>query len=426
MQKIARGGMSSVYKGLHSGLEQDVAIKVLSPESFGDPCLRDRFITEAKIQARLSHPNVIKTLNYIEQDGTIFMVMEYINGESLDVLLKKIGSLPVERAVVIFLNILDAVEFMHSKGIIHRDIKPANIMLAYDRYVKVMDFGIAKVMGEEGKTQPGIRIGTLWYMSPEQIRGEEASALTDIYSLGITLYQMLTGRVPFTGELEFDVMKGHLEGAPELPWKINKEIRKELGEVILRAIAKKPKDRYQSIREFSEAIKAAVKSPGPDETRVFQIQEGPDSHALRVRFFSSGRRVVFTALVLSAVVLIASALLMIQFKGKEPVAVAPSMAVKVVSDSPREVIKTERNSELPSETVMAVKSQLLHGDRKVVRREKTSTVRKGSSPEIAAAKQSTAKIPDSGKLSPEREKLYGTSNERTSKPEDTTGWSIRK
>ena len=186
LQKIAQGGMSSVYKGLHIDLEQDVAIKVLSSESFEDPCLRERFINEAKIQAKLSHPNVIKTLNYLEQDGSIFLVMEYVNGETLDVLLKKIGTMPLERAVAIFLGVLDAIEFMHSKGIIHRDIKPANIMLAYDCFVKVMDFGIAKIMGEKGKTRVGIRIGTLWYMSPEQIRGEEATALTDIYSLGIT------------------------------------------------------------------------------------------------------------------------------------------------------------------------------------------------------------------------------------------------
>ena len=218
LQKIAQGGMSSVYKGLHIDLEQDVAIKVLSSESFEDPCLRDRFINEAKIQAKLSHPNVIKTLNYLEQDGSIFLVMEYVNGETLDVLLKKIGPLPLEKAVVIFMGVLDAIEFMHSKGIIHRDIKPANIMLAYDRFVKVMDFGIAKIMGEKGKTRAGIRIGTLWYMSPEQIRGEEATALTDIYSLGITLYQMITGRVPFTGELEFDIMRGHLEETPDPPW----------------------------------------------------------------------------------------------------------------------------------------------------------------------------------------------------------------
>lgn len=396
LQKIAQGGMSSVYKGLHIGLEQEVAIKVLSPESFEDPGLRDRFISEAKIQARLSHPNVIKTLNYLENDGTIFMVMEYVNGESLDILLKRGGSLPVERAVAIFTSVLDAIEFMHSKGIIHRDIKPANIMLSYDRYVKVMDFGIAKVMGENGKTKAGIRVGTLWYMSPEQIRGEDATVLTDIYSLGITLYQLVTGRVPFTGELEFDIMRGHLEEAPDSPWKINKDISRTLGEIILKAIAKKPKDRFQSIGEFSEALNSAMKIHGPGETKVLQVTEDLVKHPMLYRFSWSKRHVVFAILVTIITALTASAIIL---HGKGLNTVTQATAVKEEREGLPEMIKTENSAEAPEETSHTGKPH---------------------------AGQGNTAVTHLHKKAPESQTLHQAPKAELSKMDEKTGWSIRK
>ncbi len=407
LQKIAQGGMSSVYKGLHTGLEQEVAIKVLSPESFEDPCLRDRFISEAKIQARLSHPNVIKTLNYIEQDGTIFMVMEYVNGESLDVLLKKIGTLPVERTITIFSSILDAIEFMHSKGIIHRDIKPANIMLSYDRYVKVMDFGIAKVMGESGKTKAGIRVGTLWYMSPEQIRGEDATALTDIYSLGITLYQMLTGRVPFNCEMEFDIMKGHLEQAPEPPWKINKDIKRELGEVILKAIAKHPTERFQSIREFSEALRSAARLPGPDETRIFRMPELPAEHSDRSLSPSSKKRALVAGSGLAVAALAVMAVFM--FHGKGGDAVAP----------PR--MKTEMNTGITTGAGLETRPQPAQTEGEVAYPRKISHMKKSPAKKDVVAERDGRKPSDNGDVS---SKLQ--TDRESSGTEEATGWSIRK
>jgi serine/threonine-protein kinase len=261
LQKLAQGGMCSVYKGMHIGLEQEVAIKVLSSEAFDDRSLRDRFINEAKIQAKLSHPNVVKTLNYLEQDNMVVLVMEYINGETLDVLMKKTGTLSLDKAFAILDSVFDAVDFMHSKGIVHRDIKPANIMLPYEGSVKVMDFGIAKVVGEIGNTRTGIRIGTIWYMSPEQIRGTSVGLQSDIYSIGVMLYQMVTGRMPFSGETEFDIMKSHIEDTPPAPWKINSNIPREIGRIILKAIAKNPKERYQSVKELAAEIRKAAKPP---------------------------------------------------------------------------------------------------------------------------------------------------------------------
>lgn len=258
LEKIGQGGMGVVYRGIHIMLEQVVAIKVLSPQFAQDRHMRSRFIKEAKIQARFSHPNVVNILNYLEGDGNIFLVMEYINGETLESCLKREGKLTVERAASVSMSILDALDFMHSKGVIHRDIKPSNIMFTEGGLVKVTDFGIAKVVGENGQTRTGM-VGSFLYISPEQILGEEASAQSDIYSFGITFYQMVTGRVPFNGDSEYKIMKAHLEEKPAIPWEINSDISKEVGKVILKAIAKNPKDRYQNIEELVKGLRTANK-----------------------------------------------------------------------------------------------------------------------------------------------------------------------
>jgi serine/threonine-protein kinase len=286
--------MCSVYKGLHTGLEQDVAIKFLLPEFFDDRNFKERFVKEAKIQAKLSHPNIVKTLNYLDNENEVLMVMEYVNGETLDVLLKKSGALPPERAVMIFESVLQAIDFMHSKGVVHRDIKPSNIMISYDGYVKIMDFGIAKVVGENSKTKTGIRMGTLWYMSPEQIKGEQATVLSDIYSLGITLYQMVTGTIPFDGETEFEIMKSHIEKEPVPPWKVNPELDKGLGGVILRAMAKNPKNRYQSVREFLFELRQSAVSK--EVTKLFASEiEAQESARGRFLDIFTGRQAVVAA-----------------------------------------------------------------------------------------------------------------------------------
>jgi serine/threonine-protein kinase len=181
--------------------------------------------------------------------------MEFIQGETLDNRLKRLGRCPDAASACI--NVLSALEFLHSRGIIHRDIKPGNIMFLEDGSVKVMDFGIAKVAGERGQTKTGMRVGTLWYMSPEQIRGEEATVASDLYSVGVTLYQMTTGRLPFGGDSDYMVMKAHLEEQPIPPWEINENVPKEIGRIILKALAKDTKDRYQSARDFAADLRSA-------------------------------------------------------------------------------------------------------------------------------------------------------------------------
>jgi eukaryotic-like serine/threonine-protein kinase len=256
IEKIGQGGMGIVYKGLHVKLEQEVAVKVLAPELSRDPSMRERFINEAKIQARISHPNVVNVFNYVEEGSNLFLVMEFIPGETLDSKLKNTGRCP--DAINICISVLSALDFMHSRGIVHRDIKPGNIMFLEDGTVKVMDFGIAKVAGERGQTKTGMRLGTLWYMSPEQIMGEEASVPSDLYSVGVTLYQMLTGRIPFGGDSEYMVMKAHLEEKPIPPWEINAAVSKDVGRIILKSLSKDKTERYQTARQFAADLASAA------------------------------------------------------------------------------------------------------------------------------------------------------------------------
>jgi serine/threonine protein kinase len=439
LQKLAQGTMCSVYKGIHTGLEQEVAIKFLLPEYFEDKTFRDRFIREAKIQAKLSHPNIVKTLNLIQDDHEALMVMEYVNGETLDVLLKKTGALPPERARAILESALEAIDFMHSKGIVHRDIKPANIMVSYDGFVKVMDFGIAKVLGENGKTKTGIRMGTLWYMSPEQIKGEPATILSDIYSLGITFYQMVTGTVPFDGETEFEIMKRHIEKEPTAPCKINKDLDKMISNVILRAMAKNPKGRYQSVRAFLTDIRNTVNPQ--DITKTF-VQE-PASHGPLNGYFRGLSRSGKAFFVVATLFIIGGAAVFAFYSSSDnttwtngsrdvnvniPAAVKPeAKAAADIARIPKKTI-TPLQSDIPeSDTRPAiVKSNVHKTNLKMAgssaRRSKNRSTR--SHKKVASAASMEHSSQGSGITKPEPVKESATPKKTTDRNVET--WSIRK
>jgi len=251
---LGQGGMGIVYQGMHTKLEQLVAIKVLSPEFCENAAMRERFVQEAKLQVKLSHPNVVNILNYLEDNRNIYLIMEYVQGENLEALLKRSGALPVTECCRITAGVLDALDFMHRQGIIHRDIKPSNIMITDSGQIKVTDFGIAKATGEKGLTRTGTQLGTVWYMSPEQIRGTEVNAGSDIYALGVTLFQMATGKVPFYSDSDFDIMKAHVEQPPPDPEILNPLISPVMAHIILKALAKECKNRYCSAAEFKNAL----------------------------------------------------------------------------------------------------------------------------------------------------------------------------
>jgi len=255
---LGKGGMGVVYKAIHSTLEQQVAIKALSSELSSNPSSRKRFVKEAKIQAKFSHPNVVNIFNYLDEGEDVYIVMEYVNGQTLEQKLKSEGAISEKEAISISIPVLEALDFMHSNGVIHRDIKPSNIMITNTGLIKVTDFGIAKILDENTQHTKTGMVGSLYYISPEQILGEETSAATDVYSYGVTLFHMITGKALFEGT-EYAVMRGHLEGNPIPPWELNSKVSKNLGRVVLKAISKKPQDRYETARAFSEDLKKVDK-----------------------------------------------------------------------------------------------------------------------------------------------------------------------
>ena len=210
VEEIGSGGMGVVYKAVDMHLDRVVAIKALNPEFSGNPALLERFRAEARAQAQLNHPNLATLYAFLVQDDIAYMVMEFIDGETFHAMVANRGAIPAEEAVPLFRQALAGIGHAHSHGIIHRDIKPSNIMVNRDGVVKVMDFGLAKVGGDHGMTRTGVRLGTAYYMSPEQILVKPVDIRSDIYSLGATLYEMLTGQAPFRADSEFQILNDHV------------------------------------------------------------------------------------------------------------------------------------------------------------------------------------------------------------------------
>ncbi|MGB6546171.1 MAG: protein kinase [Candidatus Acidiferrales bacterium] len=258
VDKLGEGGMGVVYKATDLSLDRYVAIKVLTPETVANPELMQRFQIEAKAQARLSHTN-IATLHSFEQVGnTWIIVMEYLDGESFEQMISRRGPIPSAEAVPLFRQALLGIGFAHRMGVIHRDIKPSNIMVTKSGIVKVMDFGIAKVLGGQRLTRTGTRVGTVAYMSPEQIRNMPVDIRSDIYSLGVTLFELLTAHLPFEAESDFQMMSDHVNTPPPLPTRHYPYIPSGVERATIEALAKDPDQRFQTC----EAFGAALEHPG--------------------------------------------------------------------------------------------------------------------------------------------------------------------
>ncbi len=257
-EKIGEGGMGQVYLATHNRLGAQAAIKVLYHALANDAKFRERFYHEAQSQSSLSHSNIAKVLDYIEQNGQYFLVVEYLEGGTLSEAIARAGGpIDIRQALQWTRQALVALDYAHQRRVIHRDIKPSNIMLNREGEAHVMDFGIALVMGGRRMTSTGVAIGTAEYMSPEQIaRPRDVDHRTDVYSMGIVLYEMLTGRVPFDRDTEYAVKSAQVSDPPPPPRSLNPGIPEALERVVMRALAKDPNYRYMGCGEFARTIEA--------------------------------------------------------------------------------------------------------------------------------------------------------------------------
>lgn len=289
---VARSGMASIFRGTDVRNGRQVAIKIPHPEVEGDPALYDRFRREEEIGKLLDHPGVMKV--FADEDRSrVYMVMEWLDGQLLRKILDEQHKLPPERAVQMAVRILNALEYIHSRGVAHRDLKPENVMVDEGDNIKLIDFGIAAHTKSRRLTFAKLSqtMGTPDYISPEQVKGKRGDARSDLYAMGVMLYEMVTGRVPFTGENAFLIMNDRLLNNPLPPREIDPSITPQLQEIIYRALERNPKNRYASARDFASDLQQQEKVGVAERTELHNWKDRRTPWGRKILFY------VFLALI---------------------------------------------------------------------------------------------------------------------------------
>ncbi len=283
---VARSGMASIFRGTDVRDGRAVAIKVPHPEMEADPVLYDRFQREEDIGKKLVHPGVVRVYND-EDRSRRYMVLEWVDGRLLRQILNEQKKFPPERAIRITLALCKALDYVHSQGVVHRDLKPENIMVGPDDQVKLIDFGIAANAGSRRLTFAKLTeaMGTPDYISPEQVKGKRGDARSDVYSLGIMFYEMLTGKVPFIGPNPFVIMNERLLNSPIPPREVNPEVTPELQEIIYRALERDPNKRYPNAHEFALDLEHPEKVGVADREELKNWKQRRSPVSRRILFY---------------------------------------------------------------------------------------------------------------------------------------------
>lgn len=257
---LGQGGMSVVFKARHTLTNQEVALKILPPELAAHAQVKSRFVEEAKALAALDHPNIVHLYNFGQDDGSFVLAMQYVQGQTWERLIMTNARLDWRASVRIAIDVLSALEYAHSRGVVHRDMKPSNVLIrAHDHIATVMDFGIAKMTTSTRLTATGQTMGTVRYMSPEQVRGQDVDFRTDIYSLGATLYESLVGDSPFLGDTQFEIMTKHLSEPAVPPSAKGIAVPAPVEAALMRSLAKRAGDRFDSARDMRDALEVVLK-----------------------------------------------------------------------------------------------------------------------------------------------------------------------
>jgi len=322
IEDLGKGGMGRVYKVFDTEVQEKMALKLLHPDIARDERTIERFRNELKLARGISHRNVCRMYDLGREEGTYYITMEYISGEDLKSLIHRIGALPVGKAVSIGKQISEGLSEAHRLGVVHRDLKPGNIMIDREGNARIMDFGIARSLAARGITGAGVMIGTPEYMSPEQVDGKEADPRSDIYSLGIILFEMLTGRLPFEGDTPLSVAVKQKSERPPDPRSINAQIPEELGRIILKCLEKAKEKRYQSADEVLTVLARSEKSL-PTTSQPLPVRKTLTSKQITVQF--TLKKAIWPVII--AVAIVAGAIALWKFL---PHKTGPKRAIAVI------------------------------------------------------------------------------------------------